>query len=408
MGECGNMRLLSFLSLCLSMGIATFAVAQPKYSVGASDTEIRIGNFVPYSGPSSAYGVIGRINGAYFRMLNEAGGINGRRITWLSYDDAYSPAKAVEQARRLVEGDEVLLLSQTVGAPSNAAVMKYLNSKKVPHILLSTGGTRFGDDPTTFPWTVPLNVPYQAEGRIYATWITENHPGAKIAILYANDDYGRDIYRGVKDGLTERGTTILAEANYDNADPTIDSQIVKLKASGADLFVNFSTPKFAAMAIRKIGEIGWRPVHVLNQVSQSTGAVMRPAGLEYAQGIISAAYIKDPMDESWDNDPGMNRFASFLQKYAPDVDRSNGLVLYAYGAAQTLEYIIRRAGNDLTRENIMRVTSELGDFAPASLLPGITLQPLSKDHFPIRKMQMMRFEGDRWQRIGSLIEANLN
>jgi branched-chain amino acid transport system substrate-binding protein len=400
-------RILAALGACLVIASGP-ASAQKKYGPGVTDTEIKIGNFVPYSGPASAYGMVGRINGAYFKMLNDKGGINGRKINWLSYDDAYSPPKAVEQTRKLVESDEVLLLFQTLGTPSNTAVMKYLNMKKVPQIMLSSGGTRFGDDPKANPWTMPFNVPYQAEGRIYAKWIIDNHPNARIAVLSANDDYGKDIYKGVRDGLGEKIAMIVAEATYDNSDPTVDSQIVKLRASGADMFLNLSTPKFAAMAIRKIGEVGWKPIQILNQVSQSTGAVLKPAGLDHSQGLIGANYTKDPIDPAWKDDAGMKEFNAFVDKYAPDVDRSNGLVLYSYGAAQTLEYILKQAGDDLSRENIMRIATSLKGLAPTSLLPGITMNTAPGDHFPIKQMQMIRFKGDQWESFGPVLEAKMN
>ncbi len=383
------------------------ALAQKAYGPGASDTEIKIGNFVPYSGPASAYGIVGQVEIAYAKMLNDKGGINGRKINFLSYDDAYSPAKAVEQARKLVEGDEVLFLYQTLGTPSNTAVMKYLNQKKVPQLMVSSGGTRFGDDPKTYPWTMPFNPPYQAEGRIYAKWILATHPNAKIAVLVANDDYGKDIYKGVKDGFGAKTSMIISEATYDLTDPTIDSQMAKLKASGADMFLNLSTPKFAALAIRKLGELGWKPIHVLNNVSASVGAVIKPAGMDFAQDAITASYIKDPTDPTWQNDPGMKEWGAFLDKYMPGADRSNGLLLYGYGAAQTLEHILKQAGDNLTRDNIMKVATSLKGYAPSALLPGITMNTSPTDHFPIEQMQLMRFKGDRWEMFGDVIEAKL-
>ncbi|MFZ5735551.1 MAG: ABC transporter substrate-binding protein [Pseudomonadota bacterium] len=383
------------------------SLAQKAYGPGASDTEIKIGNFVPYSGPASAYGIVGQVQSAYVKMLNEKGGINGRKINFISYDDAYSPPKAVEQTRKLVEGDEVLFLYHTLGTPSNTAVMKYLNQKKVPQLMLSSGGTRFGDDPKTYPWTMPFNPPYQAEGRIYAKWIMTTHPNAKIAVLVANDDYGKDIYKGVKDGFGAKASMIISEATYDITDPTIDSQMAKLKASGADLFLNLSTPKFAALAIRKMGELGWKPVHVLNNVSSSVGAVIKPAGMEFAQDAITASYVKDPTDPTWKDDPGVKEWDAFLQKYMPGSDRSNGLLLYSYGAAQTLEHILKQAGDNLTRENIMKVATSLKGYAPASLLPGITMNTSPTDHFPIEQMQLMRFKGDRWEMFGEVLEARV-
>ena len=383
------------------------ALAQKQYGPGVSDTEVKIGNFVPYSGPASAYGIVGKTEATYIKMLNDKGGINGRKITWLSYDDAYSPPKAVEQTRKLVESDEVLFLFQTLGTPSNTAVMKYMNQKKVPQIMLSSGGTKFGDDPKAFPWTMPFNPPYQAEGRIYAKWIMENYPNAKIGVLVQNDDYGKDIYKGVRDGLGEKTSMIIAEASYDLTEPTVDSQVVKLKSSGADLLLNLTTPKFAAMAIRKMGELGWKPVHILNNVSASTGAVIKPAGYEYAQDAITASYIKDPTDPMWKDDPAIMEWEAFLRDYAPESDRSNGLLLYAYAASQTLEYILRQAGDNLTRENIMHIVEHLKGYRPGALMPGITMNTTPDDHFPIKQMQMMRFKGDKWEMFGPLIEGKI-
>ncbi len=390
-------------ALCLSAP----AHAQKKYGPGASDSEVKVGNFMPYSGPASAYGILGKIEAAYVKMLNDNGGINGRRINFISYDNAYSPTKSVEQTRKLVESDEVLFLFQTNGTPSNSAILKYVNQKKVPHIMLGTGGTNFGDNPTAFPWTMPFNAPYQAEGRIYAKYILQNFPNAKIGVLFQNDDYGRDIYKGLRDGLGDKASLIISEAPFDVADSTVDSQIVKLRAAGADLFVNFASPKFAAMALRKLGELGWKPVHILCNVSSSVAAVIRPAGFDNAQDVISAHYIKDPTDPAWKDDPALKEWEAFLQKYAPDADRSNSAVLYAYGAAQVLEHILRKAGDDLTRENIMKQATSLKGFAPASLLPGITMNTSSTDYFPVKQMQMMRFKGERWELFGSVIDGTI-
>ena len=382
------------------------AYAQKKYDPGATDTEIKIGNFVPYSGPASAYGIVGQIEGAYFKMLNDKGGINGRKINWISYDDAYSPPKAVEQTRKLVENDEVLFLYQTLGTPSNTAVMKYLNSKKVPQLMVSSGGTKFGDHKAN-PWTMPFNAPYQAEGRIYAAYILKNYPNAKIAVLVPNDDYGKDIYKGIKDGLGAKTSMIIAEATYETADPTIDSQMLKLKSSGADMFLNLTTPKFAAMATRKLGELGWKPVHILNNVSASVAAVIKPAGYENAQGAITATYVKDPTDPQWKDDPAIKEWSDFLAKYVPDADKSNGLILYAYAAAQTMEQIVRQAGDNLTRENIMKQAENLKNVKIGALMPGIVLNTGADDHFPIEQMQLMRFKGEMWEMFGGVIEGKI-
>ncbi|MFB6421469.1 ABC transporter substrate-binding protein [Bradyrhizobium tunisiense] len=404
-----NTRSLLVFAVAAGVTIGSHqAFAQKQYGPGASDTEIKIGNILPYSGPASAYAIVGKIAAGYVKMINEKGGINGRKINWISYDDAYSPPKTVEQARKLVESDEVLFLYQTLGVPPNLAIMKYMNQKKVPQLMLATGGTKFGEDPKSFPWTMPFNASYQSEGRVYAKWILKEHPNAKIAVLVVNDEYGKDIYKGVKDGLGDKTSMIVAEATYDFNDPTIDSQIVKLKASGADLVLNLSQPKFAAMAIRKMGELDWKPVHILNNVSSSVGAVIKPAGFNYAQGIISAGYYKDPTDPAWKDDSGVKECEQFLQKYAPDADRNSNLVTYSYAALQTLQYILEQAGDNLTRENIMKVSENLNGFAPSTLLPGITLKTSPTDHFPIEQMQLMTFEGDNWVTFGPIIEGKLS
>ena len=386
--------------------LANPALAQKKYDAGASDTEIKVGNFVPYSGPASAYGIVGKVEEAYVKMLNDKGGVNGRKITWISYDDAYSPPKAVEQTRKLVENDEVLFLYQTLGTPSNTAVMKYLNSKKVPQLMVSSGGTKFGDHKAN-PWTMPFNAPYQAEGRIYAAHILKNFPNAKIAVLVPNDDYGKDIYKGIRDGLGAKTSMIIAETTYESADPTVDSQMVKLKASGADMFLNLTTPKFAAMAMRKMGELNWRPVHILNNVSASTAAVIKPAGYENAQGAITASYIKDPTDPLWKDDPAIKEWDAFLTKYVPDADRSNSLLLYGYAAAQVMEQIIKQAGDNLTRDNIMKQAENLKNVKIGALMPGIVMNTAADDHFPIEQMQLLRFKGEMWEMYGPVLEGKI-
>jgi len=389
-----------------AMVLAAPAVAQKKYDRGASDAEVKVGNFVPYSGPASAYGIVGQTLATYVKMVNERGGINGRRITLVSYDDAYSPPKAVEQTRKLVENDEVLFMYQTLGTPSNSAILKYMNQRKVPQLMVSSGGTKFGDHKEN-PWTMPFNAPYQAEGRIYAAYILRNHPGAKIGVLMPNDDYGKDIYKGIRDGLGAKTSMIVKELTYETSDPTIDSQMVALKASGADLFLNLTTPKFAAMAIRKLGELQWKPVHILNNVSASTGAVIKPAGFENAQDAITATYVKDPTDPLWKNDPAIKEWEAFVDKYMTGADKTNSLILYAYAAAQVMEQIVRQAGDNLTRENIMRQAENLKDVKIGALMPGILLNTGPKDHFPIEQMQLMRFKGDKWEMFGSLLEGRI-
>src|SRR6184192_1973549 len=316
------------------------ALSQKKYGVGATDTEIKIGNIMPYSGPASAYGVIGRTVTAYFNKVNAEGGINGRNIRFISYDDAYSPPKTVEQARKLVESDEVLLIFNPLGTPPNSAIQKYLNTKKVPQLFVATGATKW-NDPKEFPWTMGWQPNYQSESQIYAKYILKELPNAKIAILYQNDDYGKDYLKGFKDGLGAKAASMIAiEESYEVSEPTIDSHIVKMKSTGADVFVNITTPKFAAQAIKKNAEIGWKPLHFLNNVSASVGAVIKPAGYENAQDIISADYRKDTSDKQWDNDPGMKEFLAFMDKYFPEANRSDIFVMYAYTVAQGLEHVL--------------------------------------------------------------------
>lgn len=389
----------------VSFGATFPAFAEKKYSRGASDTEIVVGNFVPYSGPASAYGVVGKTAAAYFKMINDEGGVNGRKIRFLSYDDAYSPPKAVEQTRKLVESDGILVMFGTVGTPSNAAIMKYMNSKKVPHLLLASGGTRFGDDPKQFPWTMPFNASYNSEGRAYAELIKTRYPNAKIGVLVQNDDYGKDIYKGVRDGLGDKTSMIVAETHYDLSDPTVDSQMVKLKASGADLFLNLSTPKFAAQATRKLGELNWRPVHILNNVAAQVGAVLIPAGLNNAQGAITATYIKDPTDPAFVNDADMKQFKAFMAKYMPDGDLNNSLYAYGYGIAAAMTHMLKQAGDNLTHDNIMKVATSLKNHKSPLLYEGITMTTSPTDHFPIEELQMMVFKGDRWVPEGGVINS---
>uniref|UniRef100_Q07K19 Extracellular ligand-binding receptor n=1 Tax=Rhodopseudomonas palustris (strain BisA53) TaxID=316055 RepID=Q07K19_RHOP5 len=399
-------RLGAILAAVVAFAVSAPALAQKAYDPGASDAAIRIGNLMPYSGPASAYAIVGRIEQAYFKMINDSGGINGRRIEFVSYDDAYSPAKAVEQTRRLVENDEVLLVFSAMGTPSNAAIQKYLNAKRVPQLFAATGATRFGD-PKAFPWTMGWQPPYQAEGRVYARYILATRPEAKIAVLYQNDDLGRDLLKGFKDGLGDKATQIVAEESYEVTEPTADTHIVRMKASGADVFLSITTPKFAAQSIRKAAEIGWRPLYVQTLVSASIGAVIKPAGFDHAQGLISAAYNKDAADPQWRDDAGMKRFHAFLDVYAPDVNRGDNSVVYGYGAAQCLVEVLRRAGDDLTRASIMRQAANLQDYAPDTLLPGITVNTSAVDFHPIEQLRMMRFAGEQWELFGPVIDGEL-
>jgi branched-chain amino acid transport system substrate-binding protein len=392
----------SQLFVALTLALAAWpASAQPKYDPGASDQEIKIGNVAPYSGPVSLYGAVGKLEAAFFRMVNDQGGINGRKINFISYDDAYSPPKTLEQTRRLVENDEVLLIFSPVGAPTNSAIQKYLNGKKVPHLFLASASTRW-DDPKHFPWTMGMGTSYQSEGAIDARYIQREKPDAKIAVLYQNDDFGRDMLKRFVDALGEMSSMIVAKSSYEVSEPTIDSHIVTLKSSGADVLVTLATPKFAVQTIKKVAEIGWKPLHIVTSVSSSVGAVLAPAGFENAQGLISATYLKDVLDPNLSQDPGMTRFLSFLEKYMPGVDKTDSLLFLGYSKAEALAHVLREAGDDLTRENIMKLAASLHGVKSDVLLDGITLNTTPDNYSPIDEMRMMRFKGERWELFGDL------
>jgi ABC-type branched-subunit amino acid transport system substrate-binding protein len=383
------------------------ALAQKKYDSGATDTEIKIGNIMPYSGPASAYGVIGKTEAAYFKTINDVGGINGRKINFISYDDGYSPPKTVEQARKLVESDEVLLIFNALGTPPNSAIHKYMNAKKVPQLFVATGATKW-NDPKEFPWTMGWQPSYQSETQIYAKYILKEKPAAKIAVLYQNDDYGKDYLKGLKDGLGAKAASmIIAEESFETSEPTIDNHIVKLKASGADVFIDIATPKFAAQAIKKVAEIEWKPLHFLNNVSASVGSVIKPAGYDNSQGIISAAYLKDASDPQWDNDPGMKLFYEFMAKDYPEGNKLDNSTVVAFGVAQTLVEVLRKCGDNLTRENIMKQAADLKDFRTEVLLPGIKINTSPTDFAPLSQLQLMKFKGEKWELFGDIISADV-
>jgi branched-chain amino acid transport system substrate-binding protein len=375
--------------------------AQSKYDLGASDGEIKIGNVAPYSGPVSLYGVVGKVEAAYFKMVNDQGGINGRKINFISYDDGYSPPRTLEQTRRLVESDEVLVVFSPVGAPTNAAIQKYLNAKKVPHLFLASASARW-DDPQHFPWTMGLGTSYQSEGAIFARFIEQERPNAKISILYQNDDFGRDLLKGFTDALGEKNSMIVAKSSYEVTEPTIESHVVNLKSSGADVLVTFATPKFAVQAIKRVSEIGWQPLHIVTSVASSVGAVLAPAGFENAQGVVSATYLKDVLDPALAQDPGMTRFLSFLQKYMPGVDKTDSLLALGYSKAEALAHVLREVGDNLTRENVMKQATNLHNVKSDVLLQGITMNTTPESYSPIDEMRMMRFKGDRWELFGEL------
>ena len=381
---------------------APYALAQKKYDTGASDKEIKIGNIMPYSGPASAYGTIGKVEAAYFKKINAEGGINGRQINFISVDDGYSPPKTVEMARKLVEQDEVLLVFQPLGTPPNSAIHKSMNAKKVPQLFVATGATKW-NDPKGFPWTMGWQPNYQVEAAIYARHILSTKPGAKIAILFQNDDYGKDYLKGFKDGLGANAKQIVSEVSYETSDPTVDSQVVQMQGSGADVFFNITTPKFAAQAIRKAYDIGWKPVHYLNNVSASIGSVLTPAGLDKSVGLISTQYLKDPLDDAWKNDQGMNDWKAFMAKYYPEGDLKDASNVFGYTAAQGLVQVLKQCGDNLTRENVMRQAASLKDLQLPLALPGILVNTSPTDFAPFQQEQMVRFDGKQWVRFGEIM-----
>jgi branched-chain amino acid transport system substrate-binding protein len=370
----------------------------------ASDATIKIGQTMPYSGPASAYGTIGKVETAFFQKLNKEGGIHGRHVDLISVDDGYNPAKAVEQVRRLVEQDHVLFIFQSLGTPSNAAIQPYLNSNKVPQLFAASGATRWGD-PEHFPWTMGYNPSYRLEGATYGKYIAANQPTSKIAVLYQNDDYGKDMLKGLKDGLGTKVKDVVAEATYEVSDATIDSQIATLQASGADTFVNVTTPKFAAQAIRKVYDIGWKPMQYLSNVAASVGSVLTPAGLDKSIGINTVGYFKDPTDKQWDDDPAMKEWRAFMKQYVPDASLTDASNTYAYLAAETLVQVLKQCGDDLTRANVMKEAANLKGFAPGLLLPGITLDTGPNDYFPFDKLVLARFDGTTWAPTGAGLSA---
>ena len=381
------------------------AQAQQKYDPGASDTEIRIGNTNPYSGPASAYGAIGKSIAAYFRMVNDQGGINGRKINFITYDDGYSPPKTVEMVRKLVEQDQVLFVFQTLGTPSNTAIHKYMNMRKVPQLHVATGATKW-NDPKNFPWTMGWQPNYQTEGQVYARHILQTKPDAKIAILFQNDDYGKDYVKGLKDGLGAKAKSmIVAEASYEVTEPTVDSQIVQLQSSGANVFFNVTTPKFAAQAIRKAYDIGWKPVQYLNNVSTSVGSVLTPAGLEKSVGLITSAYFKDPTDQRWSDDPAVKQWVAFMKKYNPEANLNDAFNMYGYSVALTVHQVLKQAGNELTHENIMRQAASMKDYRVDTLLPRILINTSKDDFAPIEAVQLQRFNGKQWELFGDVISS---
>ncbi len=384
------------------------SVAQKKYGPGVTDKEIKLGHINPYSGPASAYGTIGKAIAAYMDMVNANGGVNGRKIVFVSLDDGYSPPKTVEQARKLVEREKVLLIFQSLGTPTNSAIHRYMNKKKVPQLFVATGADKWGQ-PKKFPWTMGWQPSYQTEARIYAKYILENIKDPKVAILYQNDDYGKDYVKGLREGLGNMADKIIVKAlPYEVTSPTIDAQVVQLKNSGANVFLNVTTPKFAAQAIKKVADLGWKPVHLLNNVSTSVSRVLKPAGYDKSVGIISTAYIKDPTDPQWKDDPEYKEWVVWMKKYNPKGSLNNAFNTYGYAVAQTMIKVLEQAGDNLTRENVMKQAANMKNVHVKMLLPGVVINTSPTDYRPIEQMQLMKFNGKSWDLFGKVIDASAN
>ena len=392
-------------AVALTGSLLSPRVARAKdYGPGVTDKEIKIGNTGPYSGPASSYSAVPKSQVAYWKMINDQGGINGRTINFLSYDDAYTPPKTVEMVRKLVEEDQVLLVASPLGTPTNSAIWQYMNQKKVPQLFVATGATKW-DDPKGHPWTIGWQPNYQSEGRIYAAYILKEKPGGKIGVLYQNDDFGKDYVKGLKDGLGDKASMIIVEASYETTDPTVDSQVVDMKAKGADIFVNTAIPKFAAQAIRKAADIQWKPLHILSSIGNSVGATLKPAGFENAKDLVSDFYLKDPSDPKWADDAGFKTWVAFMDKYMPDADKSDaGYVAGSSLAAMTAQ-VLKQCGDELTRENVMKQAGNLHDFSVPMLLPGITANTTATDFAPVKQVQMAKFDGQRWTLFGDLLKG---
>ena len=380
------------------------ARAAKKYDPGVTDTEIKIGNTGPYSGPLANASPIPLSMKAYFKMVNDQGGVNGRKINWISYDDGYSPPKTVEMARRLVEQDNVFLLSGPVGTPTNTAIWHYMNEKKVPQLFPATGATKW-NDPKGHPWTVGFFISYQAEGHIYAAYILKNKPDAKVAVMYQNDDFGKDYLKGLTDGLGTKVSMIKARASYETTDPTVDSQIIQLQASGCDLLVTVAIPKFGSLVIKEMANINWKPLHILNGIASSLGATLKPAGFENAKGIISDTSFKDPTDPQWQSDAGYKQWSAFMDKYYPDGDKTDNQCIYGYSIAQTTVQVLKQCGDDLTRANVMKQCASMHNFELPMLLPGVVINTSPTDYQMVKQAQMRRFNGERYVSFGPVISG---
>jgi branched-chain amino acid transport system substrate-binding protein len=403
LGVQDTLKAVVISGLMIVVGCAT-ATAQKKYDTGVSDTEIKVGNVMPYSGPASAYAAIGKTEAAYFGMINEQGGINGRKINFISYDDSFNPPKTVEQIRKLVESDEVFVLFNVVGTAGNSAIQKYVNLKKVPHLFISSGAAKF-DDPEQFPWSMAWWPGYKSEARIYAKYIQQNYPGKTIGILYQNDDSGKDYLAGFHEAFgPEVSKKIVLELPYELTSPTVDSQVVQIKAANVDIFINLSTPKFAAQAIKKIAELGWKPIQFLGNAAASTSSTTSAAGIDASRDIISAVYLKDTTDPQWKNDEGVKEFRAFMSKYYPEGDQDNGTTVFGYGAAKAFVQVLRQCGDNLTRDNIMKQMTSL-DMKIDVYLPGIRIKTSPTDYSPIDQLQLVKFNGQRFEPFGSVIDS---
>jgi branched-chain amino acid transport system substrate-binding protein len=394
------------LTVVAALAMSLLAGLAGAQTPGVTATEIKIGNIAPYSGPASAYGTIGKVIGAWFRKVSDEGGIAGRKIKYVSEDDGYSPPRALEMARKLVEQEQVLFIVNSLGTPSNSAIHKYMNQKKVPQLFVATGATKWGD-PENFPWTMGWAPSYQAEARIYALYILKNIPDAKVGVLYQNDDFGKDYLKGLRDTFgADAKKLIVAQQTYEVSDPMVDSQIVNLKTSGANVLVNISTPKAAVQSIKKMYEIGWKPVHLMNVNGASAGAVLKVAGAEASKGILTATPYKDATDPQWKNDPGFKEYADFMKKYYPEAALEDGNNDYGMMVAQTAVQVLKQCGNDLSRENVMKQAANLKKLSLGMLLPGITINTSPTDYFPLEQMQMARFDGERWTPFGEVLDAS--
>ncbi|MFL5283846.1 MAG: ABC transporter substrate-binding protein [Rhodopila sp.] len=380
------------------------AILRAAETPGITASEIRLGNTIPYSGPASAYGTIGKAIAAMFRMANEQGGFAGRKVNFISYDDGYSPPKTVEQVRRLIEEDRVAALFATLGTPTNSAIVRYVNQKKVPHLFVATGADKWGDY-KEHPWTIGWQPSYVTEAQVYAKYILAQKADARIGILYQNDDFGKDYLRGVRDVLKDRYDSQVTAVSYEVTDATVDSQLVSLRSGGVDVLVTIATPKFAAQTIRKVADMQWKPLHILSGVSVSVGAVMLPAGPDNGVGIVSSAYLKDPTDPRWDNDAGMKEWRAFMAKYYPEGDVKDGGNIAAYGLTYTMMAVLKACGEDLSRQNMMKQATNLHDLENPVLLPGIKINTSPTNYHPVRQLQLMRWSGKTWELFGDIIEG---